>query len=69
MKIRFDTKTIEISKSFAEKASHFRSEQYEMLRMALRDLPGFAVVVKTAPPRRRYTRDLSLLPVLDNFAA
>lgn len=69
MKIKFETKTIEISKTFAEKASRFRSEQYEMLRIALNDLPDFMVVIKTTPPRRSYARGLTLVSLTDNFAA
>ena len=34
MKINFETKSIEVSKAFVNKASHFGTEQYEDLRLA-----------------------------------
>ena len=53
MKIKFDAKTIEITKTFANKASHFGSEEYHALRTAMCDLPDFEVAIKvTAKPRR-----------------
>ena len=60
MKINFETKSIEISKTFANKAAQFGSEQYKDLQMAMRDLPGFRVVVKAPPsPCRTYTKGLT----------
>ena len=60
MKINFETKSIEVSKAFANKASHFGTEQYEELRAVLRDFPDFTVMVKTAPkPRRSYRKVLT----------
>lgn len=60
MKIKFDSKTIEISKTFADKASRFGSEAYNELRMVMRDLPDFCVVIKAAAaPRRTYTKGLT----------
>lgn len=60
MKIRFATKTIEISKTFENKASNFGSEEYRTLRNAIHDLPDFQVVVKAAkPPRRTYMKGLT----------
>ena len=53
MKIRFATKTIEITKTFENKASNFGSEEYLTLRTAIHDLPDFQVVVKTAKTSRR----------------
>ena len=53
MKIKFDSKTIEISKTFADKASHFGSMEYAELRTVANDLPDFKVVVKATPKRRR----------------
>ena len=53
MKINFTTKTIEVTKTFANKASCFGSDEYTMLRTAIHDLPGFEVVIKAAPVRRR----------------
>ena len=41
MKIKFDSKTIEISKTFADKASHFGSMEYHELLIAMRDLPDY----------------------------
>ena len=60
MKIKFDAKTIEISKTFADRASHFGSMEYAELRSATNDLPDFKVVVKSAPKRRRtYAKGLT----------
>ena len=60
MKINFETKSIEVSKAFANKASHFGTEQYEELRAVMRDLPDFTVMVKTAPRlRRSYMKGLT----------
>ena len=57
MKITFSSKTIEVTKTFANKASRFGSEEYTMLLTASRDLPDFTVVVKaTKPVRRSYTK-------------
>ena len=57
MKINFSSKTIEVTKTFANKASRFGSEEYTMLLTASRDLPDFTVVVKaTKPVRRSYTK-------------
>ena len=60
MKINFAAKTIEVTKTFANKASHFGSEEYYTLRTAMSDLPDFTVAIKTAPkPRRTYTKGLT----------
>lgn len=60
MKINFASKTIEITKTFADKASHFGSEEYHALRTATCDLPDFEVAIKvTAKPRRTYMKGLS----------
>ena len=60
MKIKFDSKTIEISKTFADKASHFGSMEYHELRAAMCDLPNFTVAIKTSPkPRRTYMKGLT----------
>ena len=60
MKINFETKSIEVSKAFVNKASHFGTEQYEELRAVMRDLPDFTVMVKAAPkPRRSYMKGLT----------
>ena len=57
MKIKFDAKTIEITKTFANKASHFGSEEYHALRTAMCDLPDFEAAIKvTAKPRRTYMK-------------
>lgn len=53
MKINFPSKTIEVTKTFANKASRFGSAEYKMLRTAMCDLPDFSVAIKTAPKRRR----------------
>lgn len=53
MKIKFDAKTIEVSKTFADRASHFGSMEYAELRTATNDLPDFKVVVKATPKRRQ----------------
>lgn len=60
MKINFASKTIEITKTFANKASHFGSEEYHALRTAMCDLPDFEVAIKViAKPRRTYMKGLS----------
>lgn len=60
MKINFVTKTIEVSKTFATKASRFGSEEYRELRAAMNDLPGFCVEIKVAAsPCRTYMRGLT----------
>ena len=60
MKINFETKSIEVSKAFVNKAYHFGTEQYEELRAVMRDLPDFTVMVKAAPkPRRSYMKVLT----------
>lgn len=75
MKIHFESKTIVISKAFANKASHFGSPEYMLLRNASHDLPDFAVVVKAPQKGNRsctaglmyaYTESL---PERNNFAA
>ena len=48
MKIKFDTKTIEVSKTFANKASNYGSEEYMTLRAVTNELPNFCVVVKAS---------------------
>ena len=47
MKVLFATRTIEVTKTFAEKAAHFGSEEYQMLRAATKDFPEFQIVVKS----------------------
>lgn len=60
MKINFVTKTIEVSKTFATKASHFGTEEYRELRTAMNDLSGFCVEIKAAAsPCRTYMRGLT----------
>ena len=60
MKINFAAKTIEVTKTFADKASHFGSEEYYTLRTAMSDLPDFIVTVKmTLNPRRTYMKGLT----------
>ena len=60
MKIKFDSKTIEISKTFADKASHFGSEEYYTLRTAMQELPDFEIAIKvTAKPRRTHMKSLT----------
>ena len=49
MKVRFTERSIEITKTFANKASRFGSEEYNMLLAAMHDLPDFKVVVKATP--------------------
>jgi len=49
MKINFASKTIEINKTFADKASHFGSEEYLALQTVILDFPDFTVAVKSAP--------------------
>ena len=60
MKIVFTTKTIEISQTFANKASHFGSMEYNELRMVMNDLPDFVVKIKpSAKPRQTYMKGLT----------
>ena len=55
MKIRFESKTIEVSKAFLNRASQFDSAEYTALRTVTKELPEFAIVVKLAPrPRQTY---------------
>lgn len=53
MKINFAAKTVEVSQTFANKASCYGSEQYTELRNVLRDLPNFEVVIRVMPKRCR----------------
>lgn len=60
MKVQFCTKTIEVTKTFAEKAAHFGSQEYDLMREVLRDLPDYQVVVKaTITPRQTYIKGLT----------
>lgn len=60
MKIKFENKTIEISKAFANKASVYGSEEYHTLRAAVQDLPDFKVEIKTVPvPRQTYMKGMT----------
>ena len=60
MKIKFDTKTIEVSKTFANKASNYGSEEYMTLRAVTNELPNFCVVVKaSATACRTYMKGLT----------
>ena len=60
MKIIFSAKTIEVTKTFANKASNFGSEEYYTLRTAMSDLPDFTVAIKmTRKPRRTYMKGLT----------
>ena len=60
MKINFSSNAIEISRTFAKKASHFGSIEYQQLRAATLELPNFKVVVKAAPKSfRTYTKGLT----------
>ena len=68
MKIKFDSKTIEISKTFADKASHFGSMEYHELLIAMHDLPDFTVAIKmTRKPRRTYTKGLTYAKFFDSL--
>ena len=60
MKIDFVTKTIEVSKAFATKASHFGSMEYKELRAVINELPNFRVMIKAAPTSHQtYTKGLT----------
>ena len=60
MKVQFNAKTIEVTKTFAEKAARFGSQEYKLLREALRDFPDYQVVVKpTTTHRRTYIKGLT----------
>ena len=60
MKINFATKTIEITKSFASKATNYGPEEYRALLAATRDLPTFQVQVKaTYRPCQSYSKGLT----------
>ena len=57
MKINFSSKTIEVTKTFANKASRFGTEEYQMLVTAMQDLPDFKIVIKaTKSACRRHTK-------------
>lgn len=45
MKIIYATRTIEITKAFANKAKKFGSEEYSLLQEARKDNRGFAITV------------------------
>ena len=47
VKINAIAKTITVSKSFFKKASSYGSAEYEALRSAMNDNPGFKIVFKT----------------------
>ncbi len=47
VKINAIAKTINVSKSFYKKASSYGSNEYEALRSAMNDNPGFKIVFKT----------------------
>ena len=53
MKVRFTERSIEITKTFADKASHYGTQEYLLMRDVLKDFPDFKVVVKAAPMRRQ----------------
>ena len=55
MKINFAAQTIEVTKTFANKASRFGSEEYQMLRTTMLDLPDFKIVVKATQKVQRRT--------------
>ncbi len=59
MKIYFAEKKIEITKTFAHKASFFGTSEYEALRSAINDLPDFKVVIKETVANRTYTKGLT----------
>ena len=60
MKIDFSSKTIEINKTFANKASHFGSAEFLELQTVTNELPDFCVVVKAArTPRRTYPKGMT----------
>ena len=60
MKIKFENKTIEISKAFANKASVYGSEEYRVLRAAVQELPDFKVEIKAVPvPRQTYMKGMT----------
>jgi hypothetical protein len=59
MKIYFAEKKIEITKTFAHKASCFGTGEYKALRAAINDLPDFQVVIKEPIVHRTYMRGLT----------
>ena len=60
MKIKFENKTIEISKTFANKASVFGSDEYCTLRAAVQELPDFKVEIKAVlVPRQTYMKGMT----------
>lgn len=50
--VRFDTRSLEMSKAYAAKAARFGTEEYRTLQDARRDYPGYKVVV-VAPKARK----------------
>ena len=53
MKVKFSERSIEVTKTFAEKAARFGSEEYNLLRTAMQDLPDFKLVIKATPKRHQ----------------
>ena len=58
IKINRKNNTIEITKTFDKAASKFGSEEYNLLKDARNDNPGFRVVVKTSKQKRDSTKGL-----------
>jgi hypothetical protein len=60
MKINFAAKTIEVTKTFARKASNYGTQEYKQLSNVMTELPNFQIVVKAASiTRRTYTKGLT----------
>lgn len=63
MKIIFPSKTIEVTKTFANKASRFGSAEYQMLQTAMCDFPDFTVAtmssLKTMKPMQPIVKKFS----------
>lgn len=60
MKINFAAETIEVTKTFARKASNYGTQEYKQLSNVMTELYNFQIVVKAASiTRRTYTKGLT----------
>ncbi len=60
MKIIYATRTIEITKAFANKAKKYDSKEYTLLQEARKDNRGFAVIVVATKKKTSKTSKITL---------
>ncbi len=65
IKINEANRTIEVTKAFANKASKFGSDEYNMLKEARNDFPTFRVVTKSAGKRKGTFKGLTITYMKD----